>query len=196
VPIANEENIFGELKKGDEAAFNKIFNEYYRALCFFSNQYVKDLDLARSLVQQFFVDLWIKKENLNVKQNSKSYLYTSVKNRSIDYLKRNNRTIQITEKVKEQNIVPFRDLIQEAETLDQINTSINQLPEKCKEVFLLCRFEGLKYKEVADKLNISIKTVEMQMGIALKKIREKLTNSKTINLFLSFFSTTGYKNSS
>jgi RNA polymerase sigma-70 factor (ECF subfamily) len=156
-------------------------------LCFFCNGYVKDLDKARSLVQQIFVELWVKKDHLNIKYNIKSYLYNAVKNKAIDYIRQQKNMTQITENINDLMEVPFHDLIQEAETLEQINKSINQLPEKCKEVFLLCRFEGMKYKDIANKLNISIKTVEMQMGIALKKIKEKLTDNKSLNLFLSFF---------
>jgi RNA polymerase sigma-70 factor (ECF subfamily) len=75
-------------------------------------------------------------------------------------------------------------LVEEAELNDRINASINQLPEKCREIFLLCRFEGLKYAEIAKKLNISVKTVEMQMGIALKKLRENLSDYQMINLLV------------
>jgi RNA polymerase sigma-70 factor (ECF subfamily) len=74
--------------------------------------------------------------------------------------------------------------VEEAELNARINASINQLPEKCREIFILCRFEGLKYSEIAEKLDISIKTVEMQMGIALKKIRNNLTDYQIINLLV------------
>jgi RNA polymerase sigma-70 factor (ECF subfamily) len=114
----------------------------------------------------------------------KSYLYQSVKNRCIDYLRKEKSTSEISEIVENINQTPFRDLVEEAELNDRINASINQLPEKCREIFLLCRFEGLKYAEIAKKLNISVKTVEMQMGIALKKLRENLSDYQMINLLV------------
>lgn len=88
----------------------------------------------------------------------------------------------------ELNQIPFRDLVEEAELNERINASINKLPEKCREIFLLCRFEGLKYAEIAQKMNISVKTVEMQMGIALKRLRESLSDYQMINLLVFVFS--------
>ena len=184
----NEPNIFNKIKSGDETAFSNLFNELYSSLCFFSNNYVTDMDKARSLVQQVFVDLWIKREKLNVTQSIKSYMYNAVKNKSIDYLRQHKNTIQINANIENTQETPFLNLIQEAEISNKINDSINHLPERCREIFILCRFEGLKHKEIAEKLNISVKTVEMQIGIALKKLRESLSNQKSINLFTIFIS--------
>ena len=95
-------------------------------------------------------------------------MYCAVRNKSIDYIRQHKNTIQINEIIENTQETPFQNLIQEAEINNKINASINQLPEKCREIFILCRIEGLKYKQVAHKLNISVKTVEMQMGISLK----------------------------
>jgi RNA polymerase sigma-70 factor (ECF subfamily) len=146
------------------------------------------MDLSRSLVQQLFVDLWVKREKIEVTSSVKSYLYRSVKNRCIDYLRKEKNTSEISEAVEKLNQMPFRDLVEEAELNDRISKSINQLPEKCREIFLLCRFDGLKYAEIAQKLNISVKTVEMQMGIALKKLRESLSDYQMINLLVFIYS--------
>jgi len=170
----SDPDIFRYIKKGDEAAFSRLFDGYYTSLCFFAARYLNDLDLSRSLVQQVFVDLWLKREKIKIIRTVKSYLYRSVKNRCIDYLRKGKSTIEISESVEKLNQMPFRDMVEEAELNDRINKSIQQLPDKCREVFLLCRFEGLKYAEIAQKLNISVKTVEMQMGIALKKLRDSL----------------------
>ncbi|MCF6333080.1 MAG: RNA polymerase sigma-70 factor [Draconibacterium sp.] len=178
-----EPNIFDKIKSGDEIAFSKLFDEQYPLLCFFCDGYIADIDKARSLVQQVFVDLWIKREKLNITHSIKSYMYNAVRNKTIDFLRQQKNTIQITAKIENTQKIPFQNIIQEAEINNRINNSINQLPEKCREIFILCRFEGLKYKQVAEKLNISIKTVEMQMGIALKKLRKSLSGSKSINLF-------------
>jgi RNA polymerase sigma-70 factor (ECF subfamily) len=168
--------IFQQIRKGDEAAFSRLFNGYYASLCFFAAKYIGDLDLSRSLVQQVFVDLWMKREKIDVNISVKSYLYQSVKNRCIDYLRKNRNNSEISESVENLSRVPFRDLVEEAELSGRINKSINQLPEKCREIFLLSRHEGLKYAEIAQKLNISVKTVEMQIGIALKRLRESLSD--------------------
>jgi len=183
-----DENIFSKIKNGDESAFNFIFEHFYSSLCFFSFKYVSDMDKARSLVQQVFVDIWIKREKLEVSRSVKSYMYNAVRNKSIDYLRKEKNTIQITEKIENIKEIPFHDLIEETEQINKINNVINDLPEKCREIFILCRFEGMKYKQIAEKLDISIKTVEMQVSIALKKIRKKLSNQDTINLFLLLIS--------
>lgn len=180
--------IFQQIKKGDEAAFSRLFDGYYSALCMFANKYLRDMDLSRSLVQQVFIDLWTKRESITVSTSVKSYLYTTVKNRCIDVLRKEKTTTAISESVENLNQIPFRDLIEEAELNDRINASINQLPEKCREIFLLCRFEGLKYSEISENLGISVKTVEMQMGIALKKLRENLSDYQMINLLVFIYS--------
>lgn len=187
VSISDPE-IFQCIKKGDEDAFSRLFDGYYTSLCFFAAKFLNDLDLARSLVQQLFVDLWLNREKVEIKQSVKSYLFQSVKNRCIDHLRKEKINIGITAPAYDLNQIPFRDLVEEAELNDRINTSINKLPEKCREIFLLCRFEGLKYAEIAQKLNISVKTVEMQMGIALKKLRDSLSDYQMINLLVFIFS--------
>ena len=181
-------DIFRRIREGDEAAFSTLFDAYYTPLCFFANQYMKDMDRSRSLVQQVFVDFWIKREKTAPVRSVKSYLYQSVKNRCIDWLRKAKKSEEISERIENQSQMPFRDLVAEAEINGHINASINQLPEKCREIFLLCRFEGLKYGEIAEKLGISVKTVEMQMGIALKKLRDSLSDYQMINLLVYLFS--------
>ena len=175
-------DIFKKIKNGDDDAFSHLFDEYYVSLCFFANKYVSDLDLSRSLVQQVFVDLWTKREKLNIHYSPKSYLFHSVKNRSIDYLRKRSRSVSVAEFPDNNLSLEFHDLVEEAELNERINTCIDQLSERCREIFILCRFEGLKYSEIAERLNISVKTVEMHMGIALKKIRNKLSDYQMINL--------------
>jgi len=182
------QHIFKRLQNGDEKAFSELFDQYYSALCLFANKYLQDMDLSRSLAQQVFIDLWMKREKITISTSVKSYLYAAVKNRCIDVLRKEKATTTISESVENLNQIPFRDLIEETELNDRINSSINQLPKKCREIFLLCRFEGLKYTEIAEKLGISVKTVEMQMGIALKKLRDSLSDYQMINLLVFIFS--------
>ena len=182
----SDQNIFRQIKKGDEAAFSSLFDSYYTSLCFFANKYIGDMDMSRSVVQQVYVDLWEKREKIEISLSVKSYMFHAVRNRSVDYLRKQKKNIPLTSNNINENDsqTPFRDLVEESELNDRINSSINQLPEKCREIFILCRFEGLKYAEIAKKLNISIKTVEMQIGIALKKLRESLSDYQIINLLI------------
>jgi len=184
----SESHTFEKIKEGDDNAFSELFDQYYTPLCFFANNYLSDLDLSRSLVQEVFVDIWTKREKLNIHFSPKSYLYNSVKNRSIDYIRKEKKTVQISESLDDIETMPFRDLMEEAELNDRINSAINELPEKCREIFILCRNEDMKYADIAAKLNISIKTVEMQMGIALKKLRKSLSDYQMFNLYVLLFS--------
>lgn len=159
-----------------------LFDKYYVALCLFAAKYLADIDLSRSLVQQVFMDFWTNRENVVISTSVKSYLYKTVRNRCIDVIRKEKDTILFSESIENINQIPFRDLVEEAELNDRINASINQLPEKCREIFLLCRFEGLKYSEIAVRLGISVKTVEMQMGIALKRLREYLSDYLMLTL--------------
>ncbi len=165
---------FESIRQGDEIAYSNLFDQYYTALCYFADKYLNDMDLSRSLVQGFFVDLWDKKTQISIDSSLKSYLYFSVKNRAIDYLRKRKKTVPLTEHLFDEQQVSFDDLIEKAELADNINNCINQLPKKCREVFLLSRSQGLKYSEIAEKLDISPKTVEMQVSIALKRLRKSI----------------------
>lgn len=187
--LNDEKLLFLKIKEGDENAFNKVFDRYYPRLCFFADNMLHDLDLSRSVVQGIFVELWIKREKLQIEISPKSFLFATVKNKILDFLKHRKVEIKFMDSVKE-NGEPgaFNDQLEEAELNEQINAAILELPPKCKEIFLLCRFEELKYAEIAERLNISVKTVEMQMSIALKKLRQKLSDSHMINLTIFILS--------
>ena len=171
----------------DVNAFEKLYDEYYSSLCLFANKYLQDIDLSRSLVQELFVNLWLKKEKIAIRDSLKLYLYKAVRNKSIDYLRESKKNVRLSEISESKLNSPFEDKLEEAELNDRINQSINELPEKCREIFLLCRFEGLKYSQIASRLNISVKTVEMQMGIALKKIKNKLSDLQIVRLMMCIF---------
>jgi len=178
----------GETRNGNDFDFNELFNSYYSTLCLFSNKFLNDINLSRSVVQQVFVELWVKREKLSIKQSIKSYLFSSVRNASIDYLRKNKNRTDTLNLNDEKYQTPFRDLVEESELNEKINHAINDLPEKCREVFIACRFDGLKYAEIAEKLHLSVKTVEMQMGIAIKRLRTCLSEYQMVNLLVFIFS--------
>lgn len=179
-------DIFHRIKEGDVLSFNKLFDTYYTSLCFFAVKFLADIDISRSLVQQLFVDLWMKRDKLDTIRSVKSYLYTSVRNRCIDQLRLKQNTLEMSSEFEDITRIPFHDLVEEAEINDLINNSVNQLPEKCREIFILCRYEGLRYTDVAQKLNLSVKTVEMQMGIALRRLRESIKRYQIVGLAIYF----------
>jgi len=173
--------------QGDEQSFTEAFDRYYPGLCYYADKYIHDTDESRSLVQQVFVDLWIKRNKLIIGQSIKAYLFKSVHNSALDYLK--HKRVE-SKYLREAPSVPEtidENVIEEAELNARINLAIEGLPGKCREIFLLCRFEELRYSEIAERLGISVKTVEMQMGIAMKKLRLKLFNNQHIKVLFQLF---------
>lgn len=181
-----------KISQGNEESFARAFDLYYPSLCYYANKFIHDLDESRSLVQQVFVDLWIKRHKLVVQKSLKNYLFKSVHNSALDYLKHKLVESKYLEESHSEELTFDRDYIEEAELNARINAAIEELPEKCRQIFMLCRFEELHYSEIATKLGISVKTVEMQMGIAIKKLKLKLTDNQHIQILLHLFSKNNY----
>lgn len=179
--------LFVEIKNGNEKVFNQAFDQYYSYLCFYVDKILHDFDLSRSVVQQVFVDLWIKRDRLQV-DSLKAYLFQSVRNASLDLLKHKKAELKYLNTLQINESDQDTDWMEEAELTDRINRAIQRLPKKCREIFILCRIEELKYAEIAERLNISVKTVEMQISIALKKLRKELAHKQDVNLFGRIYS--------
>lgn len=146
-------------------------------------KYVGDLDEAKWVVHEVFVALWEKIEGLPVDMNYNSYLYTAVRNRSLNYIRDKKKNVMI-ENVAEGEFAHTIDPMGTAELETEIETAIQSLPQKCRAVFELNRIEGLKYAQIAEKLGISIKTVEAQMSKALGVLREHLKEFLSVLIFL------------
>ena len=175
----------------DEKSFEQLFRTYFSSLCMFAMKYVPDLDTSKDIVHSVFINLWEKKEYINTGKLMKSYLFTSVYNRSLNYIRDQKKFRHGDVSDGDLNISTNQDVnnnIEAAELEIQIRDSIESLPEKCRMIFTMNRFEGLKYNEISDKLDISVKTVEVQMSKALRILREKLKNYLVILLFLLYFS--------
>lgn len=173
----SEKALFFDLQKSNHKAFDYFFEKYYAALFAYAKGMVSDSFVAEEIVQQMFVYLWENKEGINIHTSVKSYLFRAVHNDCMDYLKLVKQKSNITDIVlstyNEPNIA-FYDPLIEAEFQNIMNNVFSELPQQCRKIFILSRFEGLSYKDIALKLEISIKTVENQIGKALKIIREKL----------------------
>lgn len=168
--------LFEKIKEGDEKAFERLFHRYYSHLCLFAGQYVQNQAETEEIVQDVFVNLWGKKGKISITTSVKNYLFRSVKNSCLNYIKHNQIKNQYAEKVLSEASHDEQEdaSLIESGLLLKIEECINSLPEKRREVFRLSREEGLKYREIAEKLNISVKTVETHMGLAIKTLRDKL----------------------
>lgn len=172
------ENTFSQLLIADPKAFENLFHEYYDSLCSYAFHFLKEQAGAEEIVQDIFFTLWQKRESLDIKVSLKAYLYQATKNRCLNLIKH----IEIRENYKthNQNVRDERELslentMEEMELNTIIQEAISSLPKERQKIFRLSRFEDLKYKEIAEELNISIKTVENQMSKALKFLREQLS---------------------
>lgn len=174
-----EKHLVERLRNKDKGAFEHIFNEYYGLLKSYAMRFMEEQADADEVVQEVYVKFWEKCERLAPDSSIKSYLYRSVHNTCLNYIKH--------EKVKDsykQYVIGFMEEAYDAHAEEKntdgiqlrIYEAIDNLPPRCSEIFKLSRLEGLKYQEIADHLNISIKTVEVQMGKALKVLRDKLSD--------------------
>ncbi len=160
----------------DQKALEEVFELFYQPMCRFAAGYLPDKDSAEDIVQQIFINLWNQRDSIEPGKPLKSYLFTSVKNRCLNYIRDHKKYRNYYLDVETELEIPVkeRDIASEADLENQLARALEKLPEKCREVFLLCRFEDMKYKEVAQQLNISQKTVEAQMSKALKILRTEL----------------------
>ncbi len=157
----------------DPLKFEKIYKEYFSMLVGFAFQYVGDSDTAKDITQEVFSKIWKHSDEIVIRTNVKSYLFGAVRNACLNHVRH--------EKVKEAHTKEIRPITTEEisflemdELADKVQKVMDQLPEKRREVFEMSRFEGKKYKEIAEELGVSIKTVETQMSRALKAMREAL----------------------
>lgn len=164
-----------EIQKGDQRAFERLFKSSYAELCRYANSFLKDEDDAEDLVQNIFVKFWEKREELDIKESLKSYLYRSVYNQSMNKIK--HQTIKAEYATATQYEFDAGAFLVEnsfSEVEEKVQLAIEKLPKECGKIFKMSRFEELKYQEIADILEISIKTVENQIGKALKIMRTEL----------------------
>lgn len=168
--------LFEKIKNGDGKAFREIFERYYPPLCCFALQLLGEDEAAEEIVQNMFVKLWEKRGAISIDTSVRQYLFRSVKNYCINHIQHNKIKKLYAEKAAElaRQEINSSDYYLEIGLAEKIEACVESLPEKRQEIFRLSREDGLKYKEIADRLNISVKTVETQMGFALKTLRENL----------------------
>jgi len=156
-------------------------------LCFFAQKYVKDFETSKEIVQDAFISLWEKRETIDMSRPVKSYLTMVIHNKCTNYLRDNRKFDPFILNIENLLEVPEydgADILVEEELKLKIDASILELPEKCREIFVLNRYENLKYQEIANKLQISVKTVETQMSKALQHMRIRLAEFISVFLIL------------
>lgn len=172
-----EDVLIDRFKAGDQSAYEMIFRFYYPGLVLFASQYVMYEEDAEEIVQDFFVRVWQKRDQVNQTGTLKPYFFTSVKNSSLNFLykqKHQHKLIQEIVKISENNLLYQPDVFVMSDLQDAIRKAVNALPPKCREVFILSRINGLKNEDIANKLNLSKRTVETHVSNGLKQLRIEL----------------------
>jgi len=166
-----------EIKNGNIQVFESMFRNFYAPLCGYALKLLKDASLAEETVQEVFYILWKNRKTLNIQISVKSYLYRAVYNKCLHYINHQTVVNKHAEWYKHINNESFQPetAMEQTEMYEAYKKTLNQLPERCREVFQLSRKYGLKYHEIAEKLSISVKTVEANMGKALKAFKHNLT---------------------
>ncbi len=178
------------IRNGNTAVFESLFKKYYKPLCAYAITVLKDKDYSEEIVQQVFVKIWERRSMLNITTSLKAYLYQSVRNDCLNVLKHEKvkeqyRRYKVIDMQQQHDSASHRLASRELE--EQIQNAIDALPEQCGIIFRMSRFEELKYKDIAEQLDISVKTVENQMGKALKLMRTKLAEYVTVIFFFISF---------
>lgn len=173
------------IKQGDIKAFELLFKIYHKPLCNYAKVYVNRFDIADEIVQETFISLWNSRTTIDETKSLNSFLYKCIYNNSINFIKKAQTNRKLSEayiseieyraKMLEGNYSEsYFDHLTNEELENSVKNAIAQLPDQCREIFMLSRYEELTYQQIADKLNISINTVKTQLSRALQKLRHDL----------------------
>lgn len=169
----------------NSTSFSDLYQNYFPKLIRFAREYVVSEEDAENIVQDTFLFLWENQERFQSVRNLNAFLYTLIKNRCIDFLRVKVSEAKRNEKVQDRFEREFQlkldslsyidvDHLSEEDVEKLIDEALNSLPEKCRQIFMLSRIDGLKYKEIAERLGVSVNTIENQISIALRKLRVRL----------------------
>ncbi|MCX6253281.1 MAG: RNA polymerase sigma-70 factor [Bacteroidia bacterium] len=175
--MIRDTEIIWRIREGDVGQFESLFRSSYVSLVRYAKTLIKDHDTAEEIVQDLFFRLWQDKEKIKIESSLNGYLFRSVHNKCLHYIEHNRVVERHAEEMSYHQTVSHEnpsDILQYKELQARIARILEKLPERCGKIFCMSRFEGLKYTEIAEKLSVSVKTVESNMGRALKEFRNEL----------------------
>ncbi len=184
-----DSDILLAIRQGNERVFETVFRKHYQSLCNYACGILKDMDDAEEVVQSIFMKFWEQREGIEINVSLKSYLYRAVHNTCLNRLKH----LKIQEVHKqyvgnyyEENHDSATEMMEKVVLENRISNALEKLPEQCRLIFKMSRFEELKYQEIADRLGLSIKTVENQIGKALRIMRTELADYLPLAIILMY----------
>lgn len=182
--VGSIENTISEFRKGNVEAFEKIFHQLYSRLCSYSLNYTKDNATAEEVVGDSFLVVWNRREKFSDINGVKSYLYATVRNASLDHLKKNGEVIPIDiETPDSTKNMEFRMI--EEETHSMLYQALDTLPGKCRKVFEMSCLDNVKYQDIADEMQISLNTVKSQRARAIQLLKDQFKDQRFYTLLLS-----------
>ncbi len=183
-----DETLIGEIRIGKEAVFESVFRQYYAPLCRYARTLLGDADEAEEVVQSVFVTIWERRESLLITTSLKAYLYRAVHNRCLNRLSQQSNQAQHRQQAAAELYAeaasPTQALLTD-ELSTRLQRAIGRLPEQCRRAFEMSRFDELSYKEIAEQLGIATKTVENQIGKALRILRTELSDYLPLLIWLA-----------
>lgn len=189
--MIDEKKLIEGINSGDKLVFEEVYREYYIPLCYYCLRYVETLEDSEEIVQDLFVKIWERRTELEINTSIKAYLYRSVQNYALNFLskkKTQDRYLMIHSRQIHDDFDSDNNELIEEELRLLLKHAILKLPEKRRRIFELSRFDGMKYSSIAEKLSISVKTVESQMTKALKYLRIVLKDYTPIIVFIMLMS--------
>lgn len=183
--FTDDRQIFEAIKRDNHGAYERAFREYYRPMTAYAFRFLGSLADSESIVQDVFLRLWQKRHEMVITTSLQLYLFRSVKNHCINYIehekiKTGYQTMVIH---NETDRTDYSEFFLEFGLVKKIENAIAALPPKRQEIFRMAREEGMKYREIAERLELSVKTVETQMTLALRQLRESLKEFKNLVMF-------------
>jgi RNA polymerase sigma-70 factor (ECF subfamily) len=181
--VLKEQYQLRKIQKGDIASFEQLFHRFYAGLFAYARSLVRSNEISEEIVQDVFYNIWKNRETLRIQRSWQSYLYRSVYNNSMMHFRKSHREIPMDESYIPDPVSGWPDPgedLQYRELSEWVTHTMEALPERTREIFLLNREEGLKYREIALRLSISEKTVEAHMGKALKALRSSLEKYRQV----------------
>lgn len=175
--LVKQEILIKNLQEGKESAYEALFKTYYTELVMHANRYLYDMEASKEIVQDLFVNIYEKRNNLDINSSLKSYLYRSVQNRSINYINAQKTKEKYASYIKHRKFQEENSIekaLNVAELENALYDAIGELPPKCRMIFKMNRFEGFSNGEIAERLELSKRTVETQITKALKILRTKM----------------------
>jgi RNA polymerase sigma-70 factor, ECF subfamily len=173
-----DEILISIIKQDDYSGFNRLFFKYYSSLCSYVDTIITDSSGAEDIVQNLFIKLWSDRKKILINKDINSYLFRAAKNSAMNYLRAERNRKKAINNLEIINVQQEKEESNQEEFLQKLEECINQLPERSKEVLLMHRFEELRQKEIAERLNISIKTIKNQLWKSLRYLKSCLEEKK------------------